>query len=312
MTINQDILLDYVMGALTPEEVREVVTHLNKNSEDAAHVRDLFETMTGLAFEQEPDVVPEGAVDSLLARIRPEAANEAASVAGELETGPAKSNEVEDNEDSAESSATPDVPDIKAKLSLDELQPSIQVSKSAPTRRANQYQLDEDFFENTSSIPRANIADRGSTKPKPIIQDRPAAPRWVAGFAAAAALALFAYLGFQIQSDPVTSQLTKLCNQEEVSCEVMTTDAGDALGMLAREENNELFVVFNEDPPEGQVYQAWEIAGDDIVSLGVWDERVIDLEMSLAEESVFGVTIEPEGGSEQPTSTPIIVIPVSS
>jgi len=91
----------------------------------------------------------------------------------------------------------------------------------------------------------------------------------------------------------------------------LSSDNGD-LGTLVNREDNSLLLVLNEDPPQGQVYQAWEIAEGSPQSLGTWDGRVLDVQTALAQDSLFGVSIEPSGGSEQPTSTPILVVPLAS
>lgn len=69
-------------------------------------------------------------------------------------------------------------------------------------------------------------------------------------------------------------------------------------------------------PPSGSVLQAWFITGDgEARSAGVLDveeteDRSVLLDGSFAGAAVVGLTVEPEGGSSQPTTDPIGVIPL--
>lgn len=68
---------------------------------------------------------------------------------------------------------------------------------------------------------------------------------------------------------------------------------------------------------EGQTYQAWWVGPDqDITSAGVIssDLTAADLEVALEGDpdgAAFALSIEPVGGSAQPTSDPIVVVPLS-
>lgn len=70
MTPDRDMLIAYAMGALSPEEEREVAAYLKAHPEDAAFVRDLFESLAHMALSEAPAEVPEAAGEALLARIR--------------------------------------------------------------------------------------------------------------------------------------------------------------------------------------------------------------------------------------------------
>ncbi|MCA9837394.1 MAG: anti-sigma factor [Trueperaceae bacterium] len=130
------------------------------------------------------------------------------------------------------------------------------------------------------------------------------------GFALAAALAILAYIGFRPRVDPISRQLTQVCAEQGTVCEPVQSDNGE-LGTLAKRANNRVFLVLNEDPPAGQVYQAWEIADGTPISLGISSSRVFDIAEPLGSDSIFGITIEPAGGSPQPTSNPILAVPLS-
>jgi anti-sigma-K factor RskA len=219
---DRDVLLEYVMGGLTPEREKEVAAYLRQNPEDAAWVRDMFETVTAVALDQEPAIVPASAENDLLKRIRKESA--------------AKANPVP----------------VRSKRSR--------------------------FW--------------------PLL-----------GLGAALGLVLF-FIAQPLLRNPeaaLAKRLEQTCAQTGVVCQALVNEANAEIGTLAKRPDNTLLVVFNEAPPQGQVYQGWEIVGDQPSSLGVYDGRVLEITQPLTTGSAFGVTLEPPGGSLQPTTTPIVV-----
>jgi len=65
------------------------------------------------------------------------------------------------------------------------------------------------------------------------------------------------------------------------------------------------------DPGDGLIYQLWRQDGDHMVSAGTLaldDGRVMATVSAEAEVDVLAVSIEPEGGSDSPTTDPIIVL----
>jgi hypothetical protein len=77
------------------------------------------------------------------------------------------------------------------------------------------------------------------------------------------------------------------------------------VGTLVRLPGDRLFMALDRPPLEGRVYQAWEIAGGVPLSLGVTGEQTLLIDHEATPGSIFGVTQEPPGGSEQPTSEPV-------
>lgn len=69
-------------------------------------------------------------------------------------------------------------------------------------------------------------------------------------------------------------------------------------------------------PPQGQVYQAWYVGTDGSArSAGVLEDAALAdgetvLEGALTGAAAVALTVEPEGGSEQPTSEPFVVVPL--
>jgi anti-sigma-K factor RskA len=61
--------------------------------------------------------------------------------------------------------------------------------------------------------------------------------------------------------------------------------------------------------PAGKTYQAWVLSGDKPVSAGVFDSDsgcvAVPLDASVPADTGVAVTVEPDGGSGEPSSTPI-------
>jgi anti-sigma-K factor RskA len=105
----------------------------------------------------------------------------------------------------------------------------------------------------------------------------------------------------------------------EARVAVLTSTAGqtDLIGTLVWnvEEQNALLYVSNlPDIPADRVYQLWLLAGDLRISGGVFRVDTggmgwLRFQPDVAIENVqaLGITTEPEGGSEAPTSDPILI-----
>ncbi len=66
--------------------------------------------------------------------------------------------------------------------------------------------------------------------------------------------------------------------------------------------------------PEGLTWQAWTVTGDRAVSAGTFDAASGDafaLQAPLAGADAVAVSLEPAGGSERPSSTPVVVLPLT-
>ncbi|MEM7736446.1 MAG: anti-sigma factor [Deinococcota bacterium] len=134
--------------------------------------------------------------------------------------------------------------------------------------------------------------------------------QWWLTLAAAAVLAFAIYVVERPTEPTIDSQLATECALDTVSCERLVDAESNEFATLATRADNSLYIVFDNEPPDGNVYQAWEIADGVPQSLGVWASRDFDSQTALAEDSVFGVSLEPPGGSPQPTTTPIVVVPL--
>lgn len=228
MSVNEDMLVSYALGHLTPEEEAQVEAQLWAHPEDAATVAAYLESLSELVLALPPEPLPENGEAELLARVR---------AASEVSAAP-------------------------------------EESQSAPQRR-------------------------------PLVLRY----AWVGALAAAAALAV--YLSVFSPLDPDVRVARELQNYSSepgaVSYALTGEGQSEPLGTLVRLSDGRVFVAL-EAPPEGErVYQAWDIA-EAPVSLGTFDGRTFLSSAAVSEGNTFGLTLEPPGGSEQPTTTPLTLI----
>ncbi|HEX5403831.1 MAG TPA: anti-sigma factor [Pseudonocardiaceae bacterium] len=89
---------------------------------------------------------------------------------------------------------------------------------------------------------------------------------------------------------------------------------GNATVMMSRKLDKGVFLAFHmPTTPSGKAYQAWAIGAGGYKSLGVLkaggtDSTVPVIMNTLGGTATIGVTVEPAGGSKQPTTTPVMEI----
>lgn len=237
MSIDDDILIRYALGHLSPEGEAAVVMHLRTQPEDAERVARYLDTLAGLALTLAPEPLPEGGEAELLAKVR-----------------------------SAPSRASPP--------------PSEQAPLVIPS------------------------------PPVVTVLERPGGGRrawWLSGLVAAAALA-----GVYVTVlDPDVRVARELRGYRAelgaVSYSLAQEGRAEALGTLVRLQDGRVFIALDTPPTEPQVYQAWAIV-DTPVSLGTFSSRTFLSGEPVAAGATFGLTLEPPGGSPQPTSTPLTLL----
>ncbi len=166
----------------------------------------------------------------------------------------------------------------------------------------------------------------------PVMDQRPAPkPRsaWIprlAAVAAAAAVAVAVVLG--ITQSATQHQLDRVQAQEQAIEAVLTapdarivshrTSVGGTATVVFSEASHKMFVTTAGLPPlpAGKVYQLWLIAPGSNRSAGLLPapsggRTAPVLASGLAAGDKAGVTVEPAGGSPQPTTTPIFAIPLA-
>ncbi|MGH3314060.1 MAG: anti-sigma factor [Streptomyces sp.] len=91
---------------------------------------------------------------------------------------------------------------------------------------------------------------------------------------------------------------------------------GGATGtvVVSREQDRAAFLAAGMDaPPSGKVYQLWFADGDTMRSAGLMektsgDSDAVLMEGDVGRASAMGITVEPAGGSQQPTSEPLALM----
>lgn len=164
------------------------------------------------------------------------------------------------------------------------------------------------------------------TPPADLAEHRRKRRPWVAWVAAAAAIVAVAVLGVnawqlqQKQSD-LENELTAAQQQLDDSARLM--DAGDLRTSTADMPEGGSVTVFSSEreqlirfsprdvseAPAGKSLQMWVIGdkGPESVGLMSGKSQIIAGE-PFDSGSLFGITVEPEGGSKQPTTDPIVAI----
>jgi anti-sigma-K factor RskA len=150
--------------------------------------------------------------------------------------------------------------------------------------------------------------------------DGPAARRrgWVP-FLVAAALALIVGVGALVtQPWSESDDVKRLTAAEQVlqapDAQAVSVDLGESgRATVTRSKSQDRAVITTEDmtaAPTGKDYELWFIDGDTFVSAGLMPDepdQTVVLDGSAEAAAAVGITVEPEGGSEQPTTDPIAV-----
>lgn len=146
----------------------------------------------------------------------------------------------------------------------------------------------------------AESAPSQSATPAPL--SRPARrPLWPLLGTLGLAAAVTAVLLLRPAADPVRQYAsTPGAVTETVEVE------GRDLGQLVRLPDGRVYLYLKNAADAGRVYQLWQIVGGKPASLGVFNGQGI-LMTGLEAGATIAVSVEPTGGSEQPTTTPILV-----
>lgn len=145
-------------------------------------------------------------------------------------------------------------------------------------------------------------------------------PRLAAGLATAATLAAVA-LGIELydtrqELDAAHAQTAELSHMLEAEDVEITTMSGDDFGgmvVLSRAQDAAMLMVHGMDAPSGQVYQLWFIDESGARPAGVLSdaddgEMTMHAAHGVGDASSLGMTLEPAGGSDRPTSDPVMMI----
>ncbi|MCA9835381.1 MAG: anti-sigma factor [Trueperaceae bacterium] len=163
----------------------------------------------------------------------------------------------------------------------------------------------------TASAPISNWAEiqkRITAGPEPKIISAPVrriGPWPTLALAASLILAIGGFLwAFQLQQDYKQTQAEQRkvagwLSRPDVSSVQFVSDQGDRLGsVLTLSDGRALFVMRN-PPTKGQVYQAWGMVNGERTSIGLSSRTL--LEVPYTGYEFIGTSLEPRGGSSQPT-----------
>ncbi|MEX2550747.1 MAG: anti-sigma factor [Nitriliruptoraceae bacterium] len=205
-------------------------------------------------------------------------------------------------------------------------------SETAPPRG-----LRERILVAASTTPQAGHADPEHREPAPVVElddRRRRAPRWSERLTAAAAVLVIAVAGLSyvvVDLNAELAEVERAGDQAQATAErlgdvlaapdaqLATAETGD--GATARVVASEarggaVFVAEGlADVPSGRTYQLWLIDESGPESAGLFtpsaDGRVMQLLTGNVSDSVVvGVTVEPDGGSPEPTTDPVLAIEI--
>ncbi|HEX4519838.1 MAG TPA: anti-sigma factor [Gaiellaceae bacterium] len=176
----------------------------------------------------------------------------------------------------------------------------------------------------------AELAFAGSpASPAPALRDRlleaaraerqnvvPLRPRWQRPLVAVAAVAACAALGLGLWNVSLHNQLSDSKNEALARLPVTGTPGS----MVVSSSGSAALVLYRLDAaPTGKTYEAWVIRGSSApVPAGLFrggaGTTFVPIKGSVKRGSVVAVTVEPSGGSPQPTTTPFATskVPVTT
>jgi anti-sigma factor RsiW len=145
---------------------------------------------------------------------------------------------------------------------------------------------------------------------------RRAAPR----FAVAAALLLggFGVGGYAMEHqraqelDNRNVAMTSILGAEDATTQTKTFETGGTVRLVTSASQDSALVVAKDlpAPPAGKVYQMWMIDDAGPRSEGTLTTEGTMIMEKIGAADLIAITIEPDGGSKQPTTDPIATIPV--
>jgi anti-sigma factor RsiW len=152
----------------------------------------------------------------------------------------------------------------------------------------------------------------------PARSEQPAGRRGWAPFLVAAALALFVGVGAMIVAPWADDdEVPRLTAAEQVlqapDAEEVFLDLGEAgRATVVRSKSQDKAVITTEDmvaAPDGKDYELWFMSPEEeFIAAGLMPDapdQTVVLDGSAAEAVAVGITVEPDGGSKQPTTDPI-------
>lgn len=139
--------------------------------------------------------------------------------------------------------------------------------------------------------------------------------RWVTWLAAAAAAIVVAGAGAigirAMLEDDLAPGPTRVFEAQDAHTATVETARGGELTVAVSASRDEMAVDTRDLPvlDENHVYQLWSVHGDEMESAAILTDPEVGAAMGMpGEETQVALTVEPAGGSEQPTTEPIVVV----
>lgn len=163
----------------------------------------------------------------------------------------------------------------------------------------------------------AGIATMRPLPPR-VSSQRAARRRWVPLLAVAAAFAIVLGVGaaWQPWRDDDTSVTLTAADRvlQAPDAEEVTVEVADARATLVRSRREGRAVLVTEDmpaAPRGKVYELWLQSPEGVMEpaglMPPGENQTVLLEGDASDAVGAGITVEPEGGSEEPSSEPIVL-----
>lgn len=149
---------------------------------------------------------------------------------------------------------------------------------------------------------------------------------WLSGAIATAGIAVAVFFGFSQahvqqelnQAKAQNQAIALVLSAPQVKLLTHTTTAGGTTTVVLAANRHQLVVITNGLPvlPAGKVYQLWYISGPKkIVSAGLLPSAISGrtapvLASGVVPGAKLGLSVEPASGSPQPTTTPILELPL--
>lgn len=173
-----------------------------------------------------------------------------------------------------------------------------------------------------SAVPTRSAPAAAGTPDKPArdTADKPARdtagrPPWFTWLAAAAAALVIAgggALGIRAMlDDGLNDGVVQVFEAPDAHTATVETAEGGELTVAVSASRKEMAVDTRDLPPldEDHVYQLWSVHGEEMVSAAILTDPEVGAAMGMPDEkTLVALTVEPAGGSEQPTSEPIVQV----
>jgi hypothetical protein len=278
-------MIEYSLGLLGDSESGALEPSIERHPQTAAFVRQTMDSLAVMVMDLPPVAIPDYATDNLLKRVR----------AVSQTSPPVASDQVNADQVVSGNTAAQQgiIPQSSAEAGLE-----LQASAVYEPPYEVVYDPDAEAAKRTR---------KGASWAVTVLQSLLIAGAVLGG--------IWAFFLNPLQQDLAIGQLLEQYSAEPGAVsQPLVDDDGNSLGVLVRQTEGNVLVVLDVPPPRGQVYQAWQLdlgqdgagqdgAGQDTAtSLGTASERAFVVPEGTQIGASFVLTLEPEDGSNQPTT----------